>query len=276
MAKYSNNPGSLISQTEAIRAAIAAQETLRPTLGDAVVNSTVAALREKLAQLEGEQNRRLTGDETIPPELSVKMRASIPQRGERRRVTVLFADISGFTELGEILDLEEIASFTDEVLRSLAQAVYQEEGYVDKFIGDKIMAVFGAPVAHEDDASRALRAALLMRSNVDALSLRWRQRLGRAIKLHAGINTGMVVADSFGSDLRLRYTVIGDTVNVAARLESAAAPGQILVSRAVADACSGDFLFGDYGASKGSGRSSAGADRMASNRGVAKVGGNMR
>jgi class 3 adenylate cyclase len=140
---------------------------------------------------------------------------------------VVFADISGFTALSERLDPEEVASFSNDCMKELVEAVYQYEGMVDKFIGDCIMAVFGAPIALEDDAERALRASLAMRERLEAFNRRWIERLKERLSLHIGINSGTVIAGNVGNDLRMSYTVMGDTVNVASRLESAATRGQI-------------------------------------------------
>ena len=227
-----------------LRAAIAAQEALRPTLGDAVVDVTLAALH---AQLEAVEDPPAPADRAsaelspelvlarlrsyLPHELADKMRATGRIEGERKLVTVVFADLTGFTALGERLDPEDVALLANEVLEELAEAVYQHEGYIDTFAGDAIMAVFGAPVAHEDDPERALRAALAMRERLRQHSRRWEERLGHPLALHVGINTGTVVAGPVGSDLRLTYTVMGDTVNTASRLRDVARPGQILVSR---------------------------------------------
>jgi class 3 adenylate cyclase/tetratricopeptide (TPR) repeat protein len=229
-----------------LRAALAAQDALRPTLGDSIVETTSAALRAQLETLLA-QHRPATAPRVptavsaeqlldriqsyLPKELAEKMRATGRIEGERKQVTVLFADISGFTALSERLDPEEVMTLTNEVLRELAEAVYQYEGYIDKFVGDSVMAVFGAPVSHEDDPERALRTALAMRERLEQFNRRQVDRLGEPLTLHIGVNTGPVVAGNIGSDLRLSYTVMGDTVNTAARLESAAQPGQVLVSR---------------------------------------------
>jgi class 3 adenylate cyclase len=167
----------------------------------------------------------------LPKELADKMRATGRIEGERRQVTVLFADISGFTALSERLDPEEVAAVTNEMLKDMAEAVYQYEGYVDKFLGDAVMAVFGAPIAHEDDPERALRASLEMRERIERFNRRRIAKLAEPLPLHIGVNTGMVVAGNVGSDLRLSYTVMGDTVNTASWLEGASEAGQILVSR---------------------------------------------
>ena len=235
---------SLDDQITRLQSAIEAQEALRPTLGDAVVDVTLGALNAQLTALRAQQqaprlphvglrpDQVLTHLQTyIPKELAEKMLATGRIEGERKQVTVLFADISGFTAFSERLDPEEVATLTNEVFKELAEVVYQYEGYIDKLVGDAVMAVFGAPVAHEDDPERALRAALAMRERLEQFNRRARERLGQTLTLHIGINTGVVIAGNVGSDLRLSYTVMGDTVNTASRLQDAAEPGQILVSR---------------------------------------------
>jgi len=175
--------------------------------------------------------------------LADKTRAAGQIEGERRQVTVVFADISGFTALSERLDPEDVASLVNDCLKELAQAVYQYEGMVDKFIGDCIMAVFGAPIALEDDAEHALRATIAMRENLQRFNRRWIEKLGHPLNVHIGVNTGMVIAGNIGNDLRMSYTVMGDTVNVAARLEDAAKGGQIFVSRNTYRLTRGAFAF---------------------------------
>ena len=247
---------SLEEQIAQLRSAMAAQEALRPTLGDAVVEVTLAALRAQLESLlaeqkaGGEPKAELSSEALLaqlqsylPKQLADKVRASGQIEGERRQVTVIFADISGFTALSERLDPEEVASLVNDCLKELIQAVYQYEGMVDKFIGDCIMAVFGAPVALEDDADRALRATLSMRERLQGFNRRWIEKLGQPLDLHIGVNTGMVIAGNVGSDLRMSYTVIGDTVNTASRLEGAAKAGQVFVSRNTYRLTRGAFAF---------------------------------
>jgi class 3 adenylate cyclase/tetratricopeptide (TPR) repeat protein len=137
---------------------------------------------------------------------------------ERRWVTVLFADISGYTAMAERMDAELVKSLVDRCLRRLGEEVERFGGMVDKYIGDNVMAIFGAPVSHEDDAERAVRAALAMQ---DAIA-----EIDPELQLRVGLNTGDVLA---GSVAEGGYTVIGDTVNVAARLQSAAEVGAITV-----------------------------------------------
>src|SRR6476646_9387402 len=137
---------------------------------------------------------------------------------ERRWVTVLFADISGYTAMAERMDAELVKSMIDRCLRRMGNEVERFGGTVDKYIGDNVMAIFGAPVAHEDDAERAVRAALAMHEAI--------AEIDPELALRVGINTGDVLA---GSVAEGGYTVIGDTVNVATRLQAAAEIGSITV-----------------------------------------------
>ncbi|WIM96265.1 adenylate/guanylate cyclase domain-containing protein [Actinoplanes oblitus] len=148
--------------------------------------------------------------------------AALPA-AERRIVTVLFGDLSDFTSWSEDLDPERVGAVTDRVLAALAGAVKTFGGHVDKLTGDGIMAVFGAPVAHEDDAERAVRAALSMQRAVRRV-LDDERGGGAPLGLRVGLNTGEVVA---GMQAGIEYTVIGDTVNTAARLADAAAVGTV-------------------------------------------------
>lgn len=151
---------------------------------------------------------------------------------DRRQVTVLFADLTGFTALAEELDPETVRAFQNALFETMAQAIAQGDGFVEKFVGDAVMAVFGAPRAHEDDPQRAIEAAQDMMQRVERLSRQWGPRLGRAVTLHIGVHTGPVVAGSLGSEAGGAYAVTGDTVNTASRLLSAALPGTVLVSEA--------------------------------------------
>jgi len=235
-----NDQHFLDSQLTQLEHAIAAQESQRAVLGDAVVDITVGALRAQLDALRAREpgfaasptppddlNARV--QRHIPENLAAKLRAVGRIEEEHRQVTVVFADITGFLSVCEGRDQEEVATFTDAVLRELSEAVYLFEGYVDKFIGDAVMAVFGAPLAHEDDADRALRAALEMRRRLEGLAGEWSGWLERPLELHIGVNTGEVIAGFSG--LQMSYRVLGDTVNTASRLGDAAPPGKIYVSR---------------------------------------------
>src|SRR5438552_4461391 len=131
--------------------------------------------------------------------------------GERKLATVLFADVVGFTSMAENTDPEAVARTVDAAFRRMAEVVAEHGGTVDKYMGDSLMAVFGVPLAHDDDAERAVAAALAMRE------------LGGDLAFSIGVNTGEVMVTAVGGETG---TVIGDTVNVAARLEKAAGPGQ--------------------------------------------------
>jgi adenylate cyclase len=149
---------------------------------------------------------------------------------DRRQVTVLFADLCGFTSLSERLDPEEVRAFQTALFQSLGQAITRYGGFVAKYLGDAVLALFGAPVASEDDPQRALEAALDMLRRCSALNDRWAARLGQPVALHIAVHTGPVVAGSLGDGAGATYDVTGDTVNTASRLLGAAEPGTILVA----------------------------------------------
>src|ERR1051325_8634508 len=155
--------------------------------------------------------------------------AEAPREG-RRVGTVLFRALSGFTELSERRDAEEIKGIVDRTFERLAEIIHSFGGRVDKVIGDEIMAVFGAPQAHEDDAERAARAALSIQRELATESERLEKERGISLRMHIGINTGEVVAGFVGgSD---SYTVLGDAVNTARRIADTAEPAQVLVREA--------------------------------------------
>ena len=149
---------------------------------------------------------------------------------DRRQVTVLFADLCGFTSLSERLDPEEVRAFQTVLFQSLGQAIARYGGFVVKYLGDAVLAIFGAPVASEDDPQRALEAALDMLERAAALNDPWAARLGQPVTLHISVHTGPVVAGSLGDGAGATYDVTGDTVNTASRLLGAAEPGTILVA----------------------------------------------
>lgn len=152
--------------------------------------------------------------------------------GERREVTVLFSDVCGFTRLSESLPPETVVALLNELFTFATEIIHRRGGIIDKFIGDSVMAVWGTPESGPDDARQAVEAAMELRRWVETGNRRWRQKWGVEVQLAMGLHTGTVVAGNLGSEKRMEYTVIGDTVNVAARLESMAQPGQILVSAA--------------------------------------------
>jgi predicted ATPase/class 3 adenylate cyclase len=167
----------------------------------------------------------------MPASLATKMaQASTEMLGQRREVTVLFVDIANFTPASQILDSEDLYLATDEIMHLLVDAVYQFEGVIDKFTGDGLMALFGIPLNHENDPERAVRAALQMQQSLNDQRQALQERYHFDFQIRIGINTGSVIAGYLGSQQHLEYTVIGDTVNLASRLETFAQPGSILVS----------------------------------------------
>ena len=140
-------------------------------------------------------------------------------------MTVVFADLSGYTAVAERMDPEAVKGLVERCLRRLGDEVERYGGTVDKYIGDNVMAIFGAPVAHEDDAERAVRAALGMQDAMAGINAGLDETHGVTFALRVGVNTGEVLAGAVGRD----YTVIGDTVNVAARLQTAGRPGSVTV-----------------------------------------------
>jgi adenylate cyclase len=165
------------------------------------------------------------------PALQVSSEPSVDLSENRRLVTVLFADIIGSTPLGERLDPEDLRRILASFFAALAHEIQRYGGTVDKFIGDAVMAVFGAPVAHEDDAERAISAGIAMQAAIGQLNEDLQRRYGQRLALRVGINTGEVVAGLLSGEMQA-YTVVGDTVNTARRFESAAEPGSILVGQA--------------------------------------------
>ena len=152
--------------------------------------------------------------------------------GERKQVTVLFADVKGSLEMLADRDPEEAQKLLDPILERMMEAVHHYEGTVNQAMGDGIMALFGAPVAHEDHAVRACRAALRMQRAVTRLSDEVLRSSGVPIQIRVGLNSGDVVVRSIGSDLRMDYTAVGQTTHVAARMEQLARPGSVLLTSA--------------------------------------------
>ena len=155
---------------------------------------------------------------------------------------MVFADLSGFTSLAEERDPEEVADIVDPVLQDLASVVDRHGGFVDRFAGDAVIALFGAPVAHGQDADHALRAALEMHQLVESLDFG-----ALKLALHVGINSGHVVARSLEAQGRADYSVVGDAANVAARLESLAKGGETLIGDATRDLLWESFALEDAG-----------------------------
>src|SRR5437867_7432745 len=150
--------------------------------------------------------------------------------GERKQVTVLFADLKGSMEPLADRDPEEARKILDLVLERMMEAVHRYEGTVNQVMGDGIMALFGAPLAHEDHAIRACYAALRMQLSVKKYAEGVRRSHGVEVQIRVGMNSGDVVVRSIGSDLRMDYTAVAQTTHLAARMEQLATPGTILLT----------------------------------------------
>jgi class 3 adenylate cyclase/tetratricopeptide (TPR) repeat protein len=169
--------------------------------------------------------------EYTPPYLAEKIihgREAI--EGERKQVTVLFADLRGSLEILADRDPEDARRLLDPVLERMMEAVHRYEGTVNQVMGDGIMALFGAPLAHEDHAVRACYAALRMKDSIGSLAEELRQRYGLSVQIRVGLNSGEVVVRSVGSDLRMDYTAVGQTTHLAGRMEQLAPPGQVFLT----------------------------------------------
>src|SRR5499433_3580166 len=163
-----------------------------------------------------------------PPHLAEKILTSRRTlEGERKQVTVLFADLKGSMELLAERDPEEARQLLDPVLERLMDAVHRFEGTVNQVLGDGIMALFGAPLAHEDHAVRACYAALRMQETIKQYAAEVRRAHGLEVQIRVGLNSGEVVVRAIGHDLHLDYSAIGQTTHLAARMEQLAPPGTI-------------------------------------------------
>jgi class 3 adenylate cyclase len=151
--------------------------------------------------------------------------------GERKTVTVLFADVANYTSLSEKLDPEEVLQIMNGCFKVLTNETHEHEGTINQFTGDGVMAIFGAPVAHEDHAQRACYAALAIQEAVEEYGEKVQKDYGVEFQMRIGLNSGPVIVGTIGDDLRMDYTAVGDTTNLASRMESLADPGAILVSK---------------------------------------------
>jgi len=189
-------------------------------------------------QLAEQAVHRSALERFLSPEV-VEMVAANPQDvrlgGVNQKASILFADIRGFTALSERLAPEQVVEILNEYFTRVTDVVFDHGGTLDKYLGDGVMAVFGAPFSKGNDAANAARAAMAIQALVLELNRDSRARQWPELRVGVGINTGAVVAGNIGSPRRLDYTVVGDTVNVAARLMAHAVGGQILISQATAD-----------------------------------------
>ncbi len=150
--------------------------------------------------------------------------------GDKRKVAVLFSDIRGFTALSETMNPDDMAQLLSEYFTEMVDCVFRHDGTLDKFIGDAVMAQWGAPITDPKDADKAMAAALDMMRELEQLNAKWRAEGRPELHIGIGLNFGDVFAGNIGSEKRLEFTVIGDTVNTASRLCAVAGPGEILIS----------------------------------------------
>jgi len=175
-----------------------------------------------------------------PPYLAEKILTSkTAMEGERKQVTVLFADLKGSTELIRDLDPEAAQRLLDPALQHMMDAVHRYEGTVNQVLGDGIMALFGAPVAHEDHAVQACYAALAMQAAMQQYAAEVQRTQGVPLQMRVGLNAGEVVVRSIGNDLHMDYSAVGQTTHLAARMEQMAMPGSMLITRAVLELVEG-------------------------------------
>lgn len=218
-------------------------------LGHAM-SRAAAELEESEARIEREIAIRHDLGRYLPGEVVERVVAreqDMGLGGQRRAVSVLFADVVGFTPLTEKLPPEDTVKLLNELFTLLTEIVFRHGGTLDKFMGDSVMAIFGAPSEQPDHAARALACAEDMLRFLDTGNAGWQERYGVRVELAIGVSTGECVVGNIGSERRMEYTAIGDVVNTAARLEAIARPNQILVSAPTAEAVGEDFELVDRG-----------------------------
>lgn len=202
--------------------------------------SYLAALAYRYLE-ELRERKRITGvfSRYVAPQVVGKIldegEDALKLGGTRKEITVIFVDIRGFTPLSERAAPEEVVEILNEYLTLCANSIFKFQGTLDKFIGDATMALYNAPLDLEDHPFKAVQSAWAMKEGSGALQQMLEERFGYSVQFGIGVNTGYAVIGNIGAKFRMDYTAIGDTVNTAARLESNAKPGQILLSQAVYD-----------------------------------------
>lgn len=218
-------------------------------LGDAMTE-----MADGIAKAEREILRRASVESNLsrylPTQIAKAIAAGeqdIKLGGERRTITILFADVVSFTPFAEEARPEQVVAFLNELFTVLTEVVFRHEGVVDKFMGDSMMAIFGAPADQPDHPARALGAAEDMHRFVEASAPAWKEAYGFEVRLAIGLSTGEAVVGNLGSETRMEYTAIGDAVNVAARLEALARPGQTLVTESTLELAGDGWSFAPLG-----------------------------
>lgn len=185
---------------------------------------------QPLGEVSGEDEARQARLSAVAPVPLVEKMRTARLTGERKPVTALFADVVGSTALAEQMDPEDWTQVITEAFDLMSRAVFRYEGTIAQLMGDGMLAFFGAPVAHEDDPERAVRAALDMVEEIGEFARQLKDAHGIDFALRVGINNGLVLVGNVGTDLRYEYTAIGDAVNTAARMQAAAEPGTVLIT----------------------------------------------
>jgi class 3 adenylate cyclase/tetratricopeptide (TPR) repeat protein len=175
-----------------------------------------------------------------PPSSEKPTRNIAPSVGERKHVTVLFSDLTGYTAMSEKLDPEEVKEITSRIFGEVSKIVANYDGFIEKYAGDAVMAIFGVPQAHEDDPIRAIKTAREIHQLVDTISPEVEKKIGQSISMHSGINTGLVVTGEVDVE-RGTHGIAGDTINLASRLSNLANPGEILVDVDTCQQIEGQF-----------------------------------
>ena len=222
---YAEIAGELGTTQEAVDRRITEMFARLAGEADRGASGAVRMLKELHAAVVDRETSARALREFVPSQVADRL-ASAPLEPEEVEASILFSDIRGFTTLSERLPPRELASLLAAHLAAMAEVVLAHGGTIDKFAGDAVMAVFGAPDPIPDHAERALRCALAMQARQYELN----EGAGTPLEMGIGVNTGVVVAGTVGGAGRLEYTVVGDAVNVAQRLESAAGPGEVVAS----------------------------------------------
>ena len=196
---------------------------------------------QALERIQKEQAVRSNFERYFTPQLAQRIASSEGATrlgGDKRTIAVLFSDIRGFTALSETMRPDDMAQLLTEYFTEMVESVFDNDGTLDKFIGDSVMAQWGAPIGTTDDADKCMTAAIEMMRKLDKLNAKWRNEGRPELQIGIGLNYGEAFAGNIGSERRLEFTVIGDTVNTASRLCSAAGPGEILISEEMRQALS--------------------------------------
>jgi len=211
-----------------------------------VATQAAAAIDNAMAhgRLAKQAVERSALERFLAPEV-VEMVAANPSEirlgGVNQKVSILFADIRGFTTLSEDMAPEVIVELLNEFFTRASEVIFQHGGTLDKYLGDGVMALFGAPISKGDDALNAVRAALAIQKMLAELASDMSPGKWPELRVGVGVNTGIVTAGNIGSPKRIDYTVVGDAVNVASRMCASAKPGQVMISKSTAEELKGAF-----------------------------------